>query len=108
MTLKSIRLSILQRHHKGKRVSNNSTIMKSYLAKLPSQLSIFQKEMVIGLMLGDATLKVNKTQTAACMQFEWGDINKEYAFHVWHMLYPYCLSLPLLFFSLKKQKDKSV
>lgn len=45
-------------------------------------------------MLGDVSLKWNKSLTGASLQFEWGDKHMAYAFYVWHLLYPYCLEVP--------------
>lgn len=68
--------------------------MRQYKELLPIELSSIQKEMLVGLMLGDVSLKWNKSLTGASVQFEWGDKHMAYAFYVWHLLYPYCLEVP--------------
>nr|YP_007475429.1 hypothetical protein H888_mgp16 [Microbotryum cf. violaceum BFL-2013]AGE14643.1 hypothetical protein [Microbotryum cf. violaceum BFL-2013] len=94
MTLQSLRSLILQQRFLGKPLSPNSKIMKQYKELLPIELSSFQKAMLVGLMLGDVSLKWNKSLTGASLQFEWGDKHVAYAFYVWHLLYPYCLEVP--------------
>lgn len=93
-TMQKLRTLILRQRFLGAPVSPNSHVMKDYRASLPSVLTPFIKEMLIGLMLGDVTLKFNKSGDMASIHCEWGDIHKDYAFYVWHLLYPYCLELP--------------
>lgn len=93
-TIQSLRSLILRQRFLGKPLSPNSTIMRQYKQLLPTELTTFQKAMLIGLMLGDASLKWNKSLTGASLQFEWGDKHMGYAFHVWHLLYPFCLEAP--------------
>lgn len=93
-TLSSLRLSILRRRFLGTPLSPNSKVMRLYKVLVPQVLTAFQQAMLIGLMLGDVSLKFNKSLTGASIQFEWGDKHQEYAFYVWHILYPFCIELP--------------
>jgi len=65
-----LRTLILRRRFKNQPVSPNSLVMKDYRAILPNVLTSFIKEMLLGLMLGDVTLKFNKTRTTASLHFE--------------------------------------
>jgi hypothetical protein len=49
-------------------LKGNSTILKEYKSSLPP-LTDFQKEALIGLMLGDLNLK--KTGLSYCIRFEY-------------------------------------
>lgn len=63
-------------------MSPNSKVMRQYKELLPIVLSCFQQARLIGLMLGDVSLKFNKSLTRASIQFEWGNKNIDYAFYV--------------------------
>lgn len=75
------------------KLSPNSSVMLAYKEALPplSQLLI---RVGIGLMLGDVSLQANAAGTAYRIKFEWGDINKAYAFYVYSLFKLYCLSEP--------------
>jgi len=88
-----LRLNILRRRFIGLPVSPNSIMMHEYKSLLPISLQPFTQAMLVGLMLGDVSLKTNKSLTGSYIQFEWGDKHMAYAFYVWHLLYPYCLEL---------------
>lgn len=92
-SINNLRLRILRSQYLGKPISPNSKLLREYKRLLP-ELTPLVKSRLIGLMLGDASLKWNSTLSGASLQFEWGDINKEYAFYIWHLLYPYCLGYP--------------
>lgn len=92
--MKELRTYILKRQMQGMKVSPNSHVMRDYKALLPATLTPFVTAMLVGLMLGDVSLKWNKTLTGASIQFESGDKHVAYAFYVWHLLFPYCLGLP--------------
>lgn len=68
--MKQLRNLILVKHFQGKPVSPNSCIMRNYKALLPATLSVFLQAMLVGLMLGDVSLKTNKNLTGASIQFE--------------------------------------
>lgn len=75
------------------KISPNSREMKAYKQALPP-LSPFLVLVAIGLMLGDVSLQSNASGTAYRIKFEWGDINKAYAFYVYDLFKMYCLSEP--------------
>ena len=56
-SLNALRLIILRSRFLGTPVSPNSNVMRQYKGLLPAVLSVFQRDMLIGLMLGDACLK---------------------------------------------------
>lgn len=66
----SLRTTILRRRFKGLPVSPNSLLMREYRDSLPNVLAGFTKEMLIGLMLGDVSLKLNKSGSSASVHFE--------------------------------------
>mgnify|MGYP004729792445 CR=1 FL=1 len=68
--MKTLRTQILRRRFLNKPVSPNSLLMKEYRACLPNVLTSFTKEMLIGLILGDVSLKFNNARTAASLHFE--------------------------------------
>ena len=71
----------------------NSAKLKEYKDSL-IELTIEQKEAIIGLMLGDASLQSqNKGQTYR-IKFEWGDQNKAYVLHVFNLFEEWVLSQP--------------
>jgi hypothetical protein len=84
----------MEQRRNGKVVSPNSNVMKDFRNALPVELTVFIRGMLVGLMLGDISLQVNSTRTAARLKFEWGNINKEYAFYVYSLLSDYCLDVP--------------
>lgn len=53
-----------------------------------------QYQIAIGLILGDVRIETNKKGNGALLKFEWGDNNKEYAFHVFEVFSDYCLTSP--------------
>ena len=71
----------------------NSTKMKEYKNSL-IDLSQSQKEAVIGLMLGDASLQSQNNGLTYRIKFEWGDRNKAYVMHVFELFDEWVLSLP--------------
>ena len=56
-SLQTLRLEILRRQFEGHKVSPNSSLMRSYKALMPTVLSAFTQAMLVGLMLGDVSLK---------------------------------------------------
>lgn len=69
-TLISLRLKILRSRFIGSPLSPNSLIMRNYRSLLPAVLTVFQQAMLVGLMLGDVSLKSNRNLTGASIQFE--------------------------------------
>ena len=68
--LQQLRLHILRQRFLGTPVSPNSIIMRQYRELLPIELTTFTQAMLVGLMLGDVSLKWNKSLTGASLQFE--------------------------------------
>ena len=71
----------------------NSTKLKEYKDSL-IDLSIEQKEAIIGLMLGDASLQSQNKGKTYRIKFEWGDKNKAYVLHVFNLFDEWVLSQP--------------
>ena len=71
----------------------NSTKLKEYKYSL-IELSIEQKEAIIGLMLGDASLQSQNKGKTYRIKFEWGDKNKAYVLHVFNLFDEWLLSQP--------------
>lgn len=88
-----LRQTVLAKMAVQGKVSPNSREMKAYKRALPP-LSPFLVLVAIGLMLGDVSLQSNAAGTAHRIKFEWGDINKAYAFYVYSLFNMYCLSEP--------------
>lgn len=91
---KSTRMNIQKDQLFG--IGPNSKLLQQYKAQLTS-LSPIQKEIAIGLCLGDASLQQqSRTKPEYRMKFEWGDVHKEYAFHVYETFSEWILSPPAL------------
>ena len=71
----------------------NSTKLKEYKDSL-IELSIEQKEAIIGLMLGDASLQSQNKGKTYRIKFEWGGKNKAYVLHVFNLFDEWLLSQP--------------
>jgi len=71
----------------------NSLKIKEYKSSL-IELTKDQKEASIGLMLGDASLQSQNGGKTYRMKFEWGDKNKAYLMHVYHLFDEWVLSQP--------------
>ena len=74
-------------------LGQNSTKLKEYKDSL-IELSIEQKEAIIGLMLGDASLQSQNKGKTYRIKFEWGDKNKAYVLHVFNLFDEWLLSQP--------------
>lgn len=93
MNIWALRQAVLDMMVKQGRISPNSKVLNAYKAQLPT----LPQELVliaIGLMLGDVSLQTNASGTANRIKFEWGDVNKAYAFFVYEQFKMYCLSEP--------------
>jgi hypothetical protein len=75
------------------KISPNAKELIAYKLALPA-LSDQLLLIAIGLMLGDVSLQANKAKTAYRIKFEWGNVHKEYAFHIYQLFEMYCLSMP--------------
>jgi intein-encoded DNA endonuclease-like protein len=71
--------------------SPNSKALHELKAKLVG-LTHVQFEAAIGLILGDASIQSQNKGRTYRLKFEWGDINKDYAFHVHDLLKEWILS----------------
>jgi LAGLIDADG DNA endonuclease family len=92
--MKYLRDLIINKRNNGKVVGPNSKLMKDFRNSLPVELSLCVRAMLVGLMLGDISIQINPAGTAARLKFEWGDVNKEYAYYVYSLLQEYCLEIP--------------
>lgn len=74
-------------------LSPNSNKFKTYKENL-GPLTLIQKETLIGLLLGDASLQtLNKGKTFR-IKFEWGSASIDYLNHVYKTFDSYCISPP--------------
>lgn len=73
--------------------SPNSNALKLYKSQLGS-LTQIQFETAIGLILGDVSIQSQNKGKTHRLKFEWGDINKEYAFHVYSIYKEWILTEP--------------
>lgn len=71
----------------------NSAKLKEYKDSL-IEFTIEQKEAIIGLMLGDASLQSQNKGKTYRIKFEWGDKNKAYVLHVFNLFDEWVLSQP--------------
>lgn len=91
---RNIVISIKEELNKAnKKLSPNSKIFSEYKKTLKG-LTQDQLENAIGHLLGDARIEQNKNNTGCKIKFEWGDVNKEYAFKVFEDFKPYILTEP--------------
>lgn len=71
----------------------NSSKIKEYKNNLLN-LTKVQWETAIGLMLGDASLQTQNGGKTYRIKFEWGNLNKNYAFHIYELFNEWILSEP--------------
>jgi len=71
----------------------NSKKLKEYKSKLYS-LSNEQYEIAIGLILGDVSIQSQNKGKTYRLKFEWGDLNKDYAFTVYRLFKEWILTEP--------------
>lgn len=93
MNRKTIMEMKISLEKQGKKLSPNSTIFRYYKETLLG-LNDMQYQAAIGLILGDASIQKAKNGKSALLKFEWGNSNKDYAFHVYELFKDYCLTLP--------------
>lgn len=77
----------------NKVLSPNSKLIREYKDTLHG-LSSYQKDSAIGHLLGDARIEKTKSNNGCLLKFEWGDLNKEYAFLVYEEFKSYILTEP--------------
>ncbi|KAI9309766.1 homing endonuclease [Dichotomocladium elegans] len=58
------------------------------------QLTEYHREVFIGLLLGDGSLKTNKSKTVAYFKYNQSVIRTGYVFHLFDTLSHYCTHLP--------------
>lgn len=75
------------------KIHPNSKLLREYKSTLRN-LSNIQREIAIGLMLGDASLQSQNKGKTFRMKFEWGDKNKKYAEHIYKVFNEWILSPP--------------
>lgn len=63
-------------------LSPNSKALRELKAKLVGLTNV-QFEAAIGLILGDVSIQSQNKGKTYRLKFEWGNINKDYAFHVY-------------------------
>ena len=63
-------------------------------SKYDLELNADLKEIIIGLMLGDASLQSQNKGKTYRIKFEWGDKNKAYVLHVFNLFDEWLLSQP--------------
>jgi len=73
--------------------SPNSKALRELKAKLVGLTNV-QFEAAIGLILGDVSIQTQNKGKTYRLKFEWGDINKDYAFHVHDLFKEWILSDP--------------
>jgi hypothetical protein len=78
---------------KNMKLSPNSNALKFYKSQLKS-LTKIQFETVIGLLLGDVSLQSQNDSKTHRLKFEWGDKNKEYAYHIYILFKEWILTEP--------------
>ncbi len=68
----------------------NSKIYWEYINSRPPQSS-FQKQALIGIILGDGSQNTQNGGKSFRVKFEWGGKNKDYAYHVFYLFKEYIL-----------------
>lgn len=79
-----------------KSLTGNSKILLDYKNSLPP-LTNNQKEVLIGLVLGDANINSKNLGKTCKVRFEWGKSSKDYSFHIFSLFKYYILSEPTLY-----------
>lgn len=77
-------------------VGPNSNLLKAYKTQY-SKLSLLQKEVSIGLILGDAYLYTRNNAKSFAIKFEWGNKSKDYIHHVYDIFDEFILRPPVLY-----------
>jgi hypothetical protein len=74
-------------------LSPNSKALRELKAKLVGLTNV-QFEAAIGLILGDVSIQSQNKGRTYRLKFEWGDIKKYYAFHVYDLFKELILTEP--------------
>lgn len=76
-----------------KYMNPNSKELRELKSKLIS-LTPEQMEIAVGLVLGDVSLHTQNKGSSYRIKYEWGDCNKDYAFHVYSLFSEWILTEP--------------
>lgn len=68
--------------------------LKEYKENL--RLNEIQKEVIIGTLLGDASMSLGNNKPVYAIKFEQSIKNKSYIEHLFQIFEPFCLSLPVI------------
>lgn len=93
----------LQNYQRLNPVSPNSNKIKELKKTLPDKQEKGLFDRAIGQIQGDVSIQWNKDKTEARQKMEYGEVNKDYAFHVHNLFNDYCISTP---FSTKQKSRK--
>jgi hypothetical protein len=79
-----------------KKLRGNSLELKLFKANIPA-LTVEQKEILIGLALGDMNIRKRKSYKHAQIRFEYGGKNIEYGYYVYSLFKDYFLNEPVIY-----------
>lgn len=85
----------------------NSNTLKFYKSQLKI-LNKIQFESAIGLLLGDVSLQSQNNGKTYRLKFEWGDLNKDYAFHVYFLFKEWILTKPKKRIRINKNNNEVI
>lgn len=80
----------------------NSNILKAYKAQFPN-ITQSQKELLIGILLGDGYIYTRNNKKTHGIKFEWGYKSKDYIFHIYDLLFDFILKEPKLYIRTNKK-----
>lgn len=83
----------------------NSNILKAYKAQFTS-LTQLQKEILIGILLGDGYIYSRNNNKTYAIKFEWSYKSKDYIFNVYNILYDYIISPPKIYKRINKNGNE--
>lgn len=90
---------------------NNSRNLRGYkleIYKSKLVLNDVQKEVIIGTLLGDSTIRLRSGKPVYAVKFEQGIKNKRYIDHLYDLFEPYCGTGPAERFIDKEQTRKAI
>jgi hypothetical protein len=85
----------------------NSNTLKLYKSQLKT-LNKVQFETAIGLLLGDVSLQSQNNGKTYRLKFEWGNLNKDYAFHVYNLFKEWILTEPKKRIRINKNNNEVI
>ncbi len=83
----------------------NSNILRAYKAQFTS-LTQLQKDILIGILLGDGYIYSRNNNKTYGIKFEWGYKSKDYIFHIYDIFNDYILSPPKLYTRINKNGNE--